>query len=60
MIDKYLSEAERNLEDLSNQVGKPAVEHMPQTTNQGIVVVLQDLLAAVKMLRVESHSYMRE
>jgi hypothetical protein len=56
MIDKHLLEAERNLEDLSNQVGKPAVERMPQTTNQGIVVVLQDLLAAVKMLRIKSQS----
>ncbi len=53
MIDFHLTQAEMNLKLLDEQVGPPAVPHMPQTTNQAIVVIFRDLALAVRYLQEE-------
>lgn len=53
MIDFHLNQAEMNLKLLDEQVGKPAVSHMPQTTNQAIIVIFRDLAQALRFLQVE-------
>jgi len=53
MIDFHLNQAEMNLKLLDEQVGSPAVAHMPQTTNQAIVVIFRDLAQALRFLQTE-------
>jgi len=53
MVNMYLEEAKKNLGLLDEQVGKPSVATMPQTTNQAIVLVLKDLMRAIEMLKME-------
>ena len=53
MIDFHLNQAEMNLKLLDEQVGPPAVPHMPQTTNQAIVVIFRDLAQALRFLQTE-------
>jgi len=53
MVEMYLREARKNLELLSEQVGKPAVKDFPQTTNQAIVRVLEDVLSGLENLRLK-------
>lgn len=53
MIDYHLREAEQNLNLLDEQVGKPSVPTMPQTTNQAIVLVLKDLVQALRYIQLK-------
>lgn len=59
MKESLLKRARSNLTLLSEQVGPPAVAHMPQTTNQAIVVVLQDVLKVVELLDHELELLMK-
>ena len=53
-VDYHLTKAEEYLDLLDEQVGKPSVPTMPQTTNQAIVLVLKEMMAAVKRMRHEN------
>lgn len=53
MIDMHLKKAEKNLKLLDEQVGKPTYAEMPQTTNQAIVLVLKDMLMAIRYIRIK-------
>ncbi len=55
MIEFHLNQATMNLKLLDEQVGKPAVPNMPQTTNQAVIVIMRDLLEAVKLMQLETH-----
>jgi hypothetical protein len=59
MKESLLKRAKDNLSLLSEQVGPPAVAHMPQTTNQAIVVVFQDLLKVMELLDHELELLMK-
>lgn len=53
MVEIFLARAKQNLELLDEQVGKPSVPTMPQTTNQAIVLVLKDFQKAIEELAAE-------
>lgn len=53
MVDMHLREAEKLLNMLDDQVGKPSVPAFPQTTNQAIVLVLKELVAALREMKYE-------
>jgi len=51
----HLSNAENTIKQLDEQVGTPSYAHLPQTTNQGLVYILKELTAAIKLLRLKVH-----
>jgi hypothetical protein len=53
MVKTHLHEAEKLLYMLDDQVGKPSVPTFPQTTNQAIVLILKELVAALREMEYE-------
>jgi hypothetical protein len=46
-----LDNVDRSLRDLEDQIGKPSVEHMPQTTNQAFVYTIKELSRALRIIK---------
>jgi hypothetical protein len=53
MLELHLAQAQKYLDLLDEQVGRPSVPTMPQTTHQAIVLILKEMQSALMELAVQ-------